>query len=72
MEGLPEAVRPGCRSVGDAAGFAEALVSLLRLTPAERRLAASRADLGGLSWSAQLAPMLALVDRAGRSRRQPG
>jgi sugar transferase (PEP-CTERM/EpsH1 system associated) len=64
MAGLPETARTGCREAGDPRQFADALVELLRLPPAERRRLAARADLSGLGWEAQLAPMLGLVRQA--------
>ena len=68
MEGLPEAVKPGCHEAGDPGRFASALVDLLRLPPDERRRVAGRANLEGLGWGPQLAPMLGLVRRAAQGR----
>ena len=68
LDGLPEAVRPGCRVAADPAAFAGALIALLQLPPVERRRAAAAAELGRLGWGAQLAPMLDLVREAGDAR----
>jgi len=71
LEGLPDAVRPGCRVGADPAAFARELITLLELPPAERRQIAAGAELGRLGWRAQLAPMLDLVRQAGDVRSQP-
>lgn len=59
--GLPADVLRGCRTAEDAAGFAAALVRLLRLSPEARRATASLAGVERLDWSSQLAPAVALV-----------
>ena len=64
MEGLPDAVKPGCREAAGARQFAAALVELLRMLPEERRRLAARAEFEGLGWGPQLAPMLRLVAAA--------
>jgi len=71
LEGLPDAVRPGCRVGADPAAFARELITLLELPPAERRQIAAGAELGRLGWRAQLSPMLDLVRQAGDVRSQP-
>jgi sugar transferase (PEP-CTERM/EpsH1 system associated) len=63
-EGLPDEVMPACTVAGDPQRFAAALTTYLRLTPAERRSAARRADLSGLSWPHRLAPLYALLGAA--------
>jgi polysaccharide biosynthesis protein PslH len=65
LDGLPAAARGGCEAAEEAEAFAEAIVRLLRETPERRRAIASRAVLGGLSWEAQMAPMVLLVEAAG-------
>jgi sugar transferase (PEP-CTERM/EpsH1 system associated) len=64
MEGLPAPVRPGVIEAAGPDAFAAGLVKLLRLAPDERRRAASGADLSGLGWDAQLAPMMDAIRRA--------
>jgi hypothetical protein len=71
MEGLPGGVRAACREAGEPARFAGALIELLRLTPEERRGIAAQADLAALSWDAQLAPMLALLEQAAHAAHTP-
>ena len=71
LEGLPEAVRPGCRPASDAESFARHLVTLLNETPASRRHLASMANLSRLGWSEQLHPFLDLVDSCGRPAGKP-
>jgi len=71
LEGLPDAVRPGCVAASSPAEFARALIQLLKLPADERRATAGRADLARLGWKAQLAPMLDLVRHAGGVRFQP-
>jgi sugar transferase (PEP-CTERM/EpsH1 system associated) len=66
MEGLPAPVRPGVIEAAGPDAFAAGLVKLLRLAPDERRRAASGADLSGLGWDAQLAPMMEAIRRAGQ------
>ncbi len=64
MQGLPEVVRPACVAASTAEAFADAIVEVLRLTPAERAGRAGKARLDDLSWEAQLAPMAALLESA--------
>jgi glycosyltransferase involved in cell wall biosynthesis len=71
LEGLPEAVRPACRSAADAGTFAEHVVALLREPPVTRRSIANRADLSRLGWPERLQPFLQLVDTCARARRKP-
>jgi polysaccharide biosynthesis protein PslH len=71
MEGLPAGVRIACREAGGPTQFATALVDLLRTAPEERRRIAAGADLAALSWDAQLAPMLALLEQAAHGAHTP-
>jgi sugar transferase (PEP-CTERM/EpsH1 system associated) len=64
--GLPEAVAPACSVASEPDAFAAALLQLLEKSPDERRSIAMRADLSALGWSAQLSPLLALVEEAGK------
>jgi sugar transferase (PEP-CTERM/EpsH1 system associated) len=64
MEGLPAVARAGCSSAVSAADFAAAVTALLRSSPMERRAIAARADLDGLSWNQQLAPVYDLLEDA--------
>ena len=68
LEGLPDCVRRGCRVAGHPAEFARALIELLEMPALERRGIAAAADLTGLGWGAQLAPMLDLVRQAADAR----
>ena len=59
--GLAEAVRAACTSAADARSFADALVSVLTLTPYDRRKMAQVAKLAELSWECQLQPLVDLI-----------
>ena len=65
--GLPREVHPACRLADGAGEFADAILTLARLTPAGRRALANSADLSSLSWEATLAPLKALLQEAARS-----
>jgi hypothetical protein len=65
FDGLPTAVRSACRVGPDADAFAEATVSLLAMSPGERRLLADSADINGLTWEAQLRPLRDLLTDCG-------
>ena len=58
LEGLPLSVRPACLVGHDAGSFADAILSLLRESPNERRRIAGRPNLAQLTWGAQLVPLL--------------
>ena len=64
FDGLPAMAHPACRQAPDAGSFAHAIVDLFAERPARRRAIAESADLRGLSWEAQLQPMLDYVERA--------
>jgi sugar transferase (PEP-CTERM/EpsH1 system associated) len=64
LEGVPTEIRRACVVGGGAAAFAEALVAILSQTPRERRDLAGRADVAGLSWARQLAPLEGLLRQA--------
>lgn len=66
-EGLPNEIKGACAVENDAAGFAGALIRFLGASPAERRAIAERADLRGLEWPAQLAPLLGILRDASGS-----
>jgi glycosyltransferase involved in cell wall biosynthesis len=55
---------PACVTAGDPAAFADAVVSLLNLSPAERRNRALSADMGALSWDRRLDRLQDIITRA--------
>ena len=57
FEGLPPAIRSACRVADTAEAYAAAALSLLNMTPADRRQLAQSADLSQLGWDAQLRPL---------------
>jgi glycosyltransferase involved in cell wall biosynthesis len=63
-DGLPHSVRPGCIVRDSDEEFAEAVIALLRTTPAARRDLASRADLTALSWDEQLSSLMPVLTDA--------
>jgi sugar transferase (PEP-CTERM/EpsH1 system associated) len=63
-EGLPAAVMPGCVVAASDEESAAAIVSLLERTPIERRAFARQADLSGLEWARQLAPVMSILNAA--------
>ncbi len=65
--GLPAAVLDGCHFSDDAGATAEAVVRLLRASPADRRRISLRADLRGLSWQSRLSGVPAILADAARS-----
>ena len=67
LEGLPAAARAVCVARPDAAGFAEALASMIRQPAGDAERAAVCRSVQSISWDAQLAPFLSLVDRAKRT-----
>jgi sugar transferase (PEP-CTERM/EpsH1 system associated) len=64
LEGLPSAAREACLCRHDAAGFAEAIVSLLRKPPGTERRAVISQTVQTLGWETQLDPFLRLVEAA--------
>jgi sugar transferase (PEP-CTERM/EpsH1 system associated) len=60
-EGLPAAVRAGCRTAADPTAFAAHIVSLLSLTPDDRRRLALAAQVERLDWRSTLQPAIELV-----------
>ena len=62
--GQPPEVMPACVAAGDPAAFADAVVSLLNLSPAERRNRALDADMGALSWDHRLDRLQDIITRA--------
>jgi hypothetical protein len=57
---------PACVTADGPAAFAEAVVALLSLSPAERRGRALQADIGALSWDHRLGRLEEIVTRASR------
>jgi sugar transferase (PEP-CTERM/EpsH1 system associated) len=64
QEGLPPEVLPACMVASDASTFAVAIVTLLDMTPGERRAIAARASLGLLTWTDRLGPLASILDGA--------
>jgi polysaccharide biosynthesis protein PslH len=62
--GVPPAVMRACRVGTDPDTFADAVVTLLALAPADRRAIADRADLQSLRWEDQLAPLTEILHAA--------
>jgi sugar transferase (PEP-CTERM/EpsH1 system associated) len=71
LEGLPREARCACRVASGADDFAEQTLSLLALSGQERRALAGRADLRGLSWDRQLAPLHDILEAAAIDRAMP-
>ena len=65
-EGLPADILPGCIAGADAGEFATAVLDLLDRRPAERRAIADRASVASLSWNAQLATLMPILNAAAR------
>lgn len=68
LEGLPKEIVPACLAATTAEGFARRIVHLLGLSGAERRALAGRAQVSSLSWSAQLAPLVGILEHAAQRR----
>ena len=66
FEGLPAGARPACRVGVSAEIFAAEILSLLAMSPSERRQVAASADLSELSWESQLRPLHRLLTDSGR------
>jgi sugar transferase (PEP-CTERM/EpsH1 system associated) len=64
MDSLPVSLRPACVSAADAPALAAAIVTLLDLSPTDRRAMAARADVESLAWERQLAPMIDILQQA--------
>jgi sugar transferase (PEP-CTERM/EpsH1 system associated) len=63
-EGLPAEVLSACRVEDNATAFADAIITLLRLSPQDRRAIAGAANLRALSWASRLAPLLGILQDA--------
>jgi sugar transferase (PEP-CTERM/EpsH1 system associated) len=63
-QGLPPEVMPACVTADGPAAFADAVVTLLNLSPVERRNRALQADMGALSWDRRLNRLQEIVTRA--------
>ena len=64
LEGLPPAARSACLSRGDAASFAEAIVTCLVHPATEAGRSATRQSVQTLGWDVQLAPFLRILEEA--------
>ncbi|HVB37756.1 MAG TPA: hypothetical protein VND92_04430, partial [Vicinamibacterales bacterium] len=62
LDGLPAEIRPACVDADEPEAYADALLALLRLPPADRRARARAADLSVLTWPARFARLEAIVD----------
>jgi glycosyltransferase involved in cell wall biosynthesis len=62
--GLPSEVAPAARAADTPVRFAEEVGDLLRRSPEQRRAIAAAADLGSLTWSRTLEPLLPILERA--------
>jgi glycosyltransferase involved in cell wall biosynthesis len=62
--GLPPAVLPACVTAAGPNAFAHEIVTLLNLTPVERRQRAASANLTLLSWEQQLEPLRSILEDA--------
>jgi len=62
--GLPSEARPACAVADDADTFADNVIRLLDLSPAERKLVASQVDLATLSWERRLTGLRDVLMRA--------
>lgn len=67
-EGLPEEIHAACRVSDSPSDFAAGLIGLLAMTGAERRRLAAQADVHGLEWDAQLAPLHAILADAAANK----
>ena len=63
-DGLPVQVTVACVIAGSPEAFANGLLGLLDLAPAERRALAMRADLAALGWNEQFAPLFEILEQA--------
>ena len=70
-DGLPRQAHPACRVAQTPGEFADAILTLVRMTPTERRALANSAGLPSLGWETTLAPLKALLQEAGRCNIPP-
>jgi len=68
--GLPDAAANACSVANTPHQFADHVLALLALSPAERRARANSSDLSHLTWSHTLEPLWPLLDRAAATRSQ--
>jgi glycosyltransferase involved in cell wall biosynthesis len=68
--GLPEEVLGACRVAGTPQEFAEAIISLLLMSPGERRTIVDRAAPSELSWDRSLSPLIDQLQLAVGASRQ--
>jgi sugar transferase (PEP-CTERM/EpsH1 system associated) len=66
--GLPAAVMPACRVADSPESFADQTLALLGGSGKARRALSGQADLSRLTWTAQLAPLQALLASAAQRR----
>jgi sugar transferase (PEP-CTERM/EpsH1 system associated) len=64
FDGLPASIRPACRVADVAQAFADATLSLLSVTPEDRRRVAASANLENLGWEHQLRPLSTILSDA--------
>jgi sugar transferase (PEP-CTERM/EpsH1 system associated) len=62
MEGLPPSAQQACVSRSDAAGFAAALISMLRRAAGPTERALTSQSVQSLRWESQLAPFLTILE----------
>lgn len=64
FEGLPDEIHAACRVADSASAFAEQILTLLSMRPAERRGIAERASLSSLDWPSRLMPLQEILATA--------
>jgi sugar transferase (PEP-CTERM/EpsH1 system associated) len=67
-DGLPATAMSGCIVANDDQESADAVLSLLRRTPTERRAFARHADLSELGWARQLAGLVPILTAAAQRK----
>lgn len=63
LKGLPVAAQQGCLAAEDAASFADGVITMLSMSPAERRRRAALAPVQTLHWSEQLRSLEGILKR---------
>jgi len=63
LRGLPVDARQGCLAADDAAAFADGVINMLSMSPAERRRRAAQAPVQTLHWSEQLRSLEGILKR---------
>lgn len=72
MASLPDEVRPACVSADSAGVIAREILSLLELTPVQRRERAGRANLAALTWDTRLSLLPQVLEGAVAAGRRAG